>query len=43
MMQNMMNMMPAMSWAMGVIWLLVVIILVLGAAALAKYLFFSKR
>ena len=42
MMQNMSEMMPAMGWAMGAIWLLVVIVLVLGAAALLKYLFYSK-
>jgi hypothetical protein len=30
-----------MMWGMGLIWLLVVIVLVLGAAALIKYLFFS--
>ncbi len=32
------NMMPGMMWAMGFIWLLVVIVLILGAAALVKYL-----
>ena len=30
-----------MMWGMGLIWLLVVIVLVLGAAALIKYLFFG--
>jgi hypothetical protein len=30
--------MPGMMWAMGLIWLLVVIVLILGAAALIKYL-----
>jgi hypothetical protein len=30
----------AMMWGMGLIWLLVVIVLVLGIAALAKYVFF---
>jgi hypothetical protein len=30
-------------WGMGLIALLVVIVLVLAAAALVKYLFFSKR
>jgi hypothetical protein len=42
MMPDMMGMMDGMGWAMGVIWLLVLVILVLGIAALAKYLF-SKR
>ena len=32
-----------MMWGMGLIGLLVVIVLMLGAAALVKYLFFSKR
>jgi len=32
-----------MMWGMGLIGLLVVIVLLLGAAALIKYLFFSKR
>ena len=32
-----------MMWGMGLIGLLVVIVLLLGAAALVKYLFFSKR
>ena len=32
-----------MMWGMGLLWLLVVIVLVLGAAALVKYLFFSKH
>lgn len=39
MMQNFTNMMPAMSWTMGAIF---VLILVLGIAALVKYLFVSK-
>ncbi len=42
MMQNFTNMMPAMSWTMGAIWLLIVLFLVLGVAALVKYLFVSK-
>ena len=42
MMQNFTNMMPAMSWTMGAIWLLVLLILVLGVAALLKYLFVSR-
>ena len=37
-----MGMMDGMGWAMGVIWLLVLIVLVLGIAALAKYLFFQR-
>jgi hypothetical protein len=39
---NMMQNMPAMGWTMGAIWLLIVIVLVLGVAALLKYLFVSK-
>jgi hypothetical protein len=39
MMQNMTNMMPAMSWTMGAISLLFVTILVLGVVALLKYVF----
>ena len=31
-----------MMWAMGLIGLLVILVLVLGAAALVKYLFFTK-
>lgn len=30
-----------MMWAMGLVWLLVVLLLLLGVAALVKYLFFS--
>lgn len=41
-MNAMMNTMPAMSWAMLTIWLLVVAVLVFGAATILKYLFFSK-
>ena len=33
----------AMIWGMGLIGLLIIIVLVLAAAALVKYLFFSKR
>jgi type IV secretory pathway VirB2 component (pilin) len=33
---------PAM-WAVGLVWILVVVVLVLGAAALVKYLFFGGR
>jgi hypothetical protein len=31
-----------MMWGMGLIGLLLIIVLILGAAALVKYLFFSK-
>ncbi len=34
----MMNMMDGMSWGMGLIGLLVIIVLILGIAALIKYL-----
>ena len=40
MMDHMMG--GGMMWGMGLLWLLVVIVLVLAAAALVKYLFFSK-
>ena len=39
MMQNFTNMMPGMGWTMGIIWLLVIAVLVLGIAALVKYIF----
>ena len=32
-----------MMWGMGLVWILVVIVLLLGAAALAKYLFSGKK
>jgi tellurite resistance protein TehA-like permease len=32
------GMMPGMMWAMGLVWLLVVVVLILSAAALVKYL-----
>ena len=32
-----------MMWGMGLLWLLVVVVLVLGAAALVKYPFFSGK
>jgi len=32
------NMMPGMMWGMGFVWLLVVIVLILAAAAQIKYL-----
>jgi hypothetical protein len=31
-----------MMWGVAIVWLLVVLVLVLGVAALVKYLFFSK-
>ena len=43
MMPEMMGMMDGMRWAIGVIWLLVLILLVLGIGALAKYLFLQRR
>jgi hypothetical protein len=42
-MQDMMGMVGGMGLAMGAVWLLVVILLLLGIAALAKYLFTSTR
>jgi hypothetical protein len=33
----------SMMWGMGLIWLLVIVLLVLGVAALVKYLFFNKK
>ncbi len=41
MMNQMMG--DGMMWGMGLLWLLVVVVLVLGAAALVKYLFFSGK
>ncbi len=32
------GMMPGMMWAMGLVWLLVIVVLILAAAALVKYL-----
>ena len=32
------GMMPGMMWAMGLVWLLAVVVLILAAAALIKYL-----
>jgi hypothetical protein len=37
----MMNDMGAMGWAMGLLWLLFVLVLVLAVAALVKYVFFK--
>ncbi len=34
---------PALMWGMGFAWLLVLILVVLGIAALAKYLFMNRR
>ena len=39
----MMGHMGDMMWGMGLLWLLVIVVLVLAAAALVKYLFFGKR
>ena len=41
MMHDMMNMTSGMGWMMGLVWLLFVLVLVLGVAALAKYVFFK--
>jgi hypothetical protein len=43
MMDGMMDRMNAMMTGMGLISILVIIVLVLAAAALIKYLFFGKR
>lgn len=40
---EMMNGMAGMGWGMGVLWLLLVILLVLGIAALVKYLFSGRK
>ncbi|WP_256466405.1 hypothetical protein [Bradyrhizobium sp. 153] len=37
------DMMPGMMGGMALIWVLIVVVLALGAAALVKYLFFSGR
>jgi tellurite resistance protein TehA-like permease len=37
------DMMPGMMWGMGLVWLLVVIVLILAAAALIKYLRTESR
>ena len=44
-MQGMMDGMMGggMMWVMGLFWLLVLVVLVLAAAALIKYLFFSDK
>lgn len=40
---QMMDCMGGMMWSMGLLGLLVVVLLVLGIAALTKYLFFGSR
>jgi len=40
---QMMDCMGGMMWGMGLVWLLVIVVLVLGVAALIKYLFGGKR
>ena len=42
-MNQMMDGMGGMMWGIGLLWLLVAVLLVLGIAALVKYLFFSRR
>ena len=42
-MMNGMDGMSAMMTGMGLVWLLVVVVLVLSAAALVKYLFFGSK
>jgi tellurite resistance protein TehA-like permease len=37
------DMMPGMMWGMGLVWLLVVIVLILAATALIKYLRTGSR
>ena len=39
----MMNEFGGAMWGMGLFWILVLILLALGIAALAKYLFFQRR
>ena len=43
MMDSMMNGMGGMMTGMGLLWLLLLVVLLLGAAALVKYLFFSGK
>jgi hypothetical protein len=38
----MMSNMGGTMWSMGLVWLLIVVVLVLAAAALVKYLFFKR-
>ncbi len=37
------DMMPGMMWGMGFLWQLVVVVLLLSAAALIKYLFSGRK
>jgi tellurite resistance protein TehA-like permease len=37
------RMMPEMMWGMGLIWLLIIVVLILSAAALVKYLFSGRK
>ncbi|EKS31770.1 MULTISPECIES: hypothetical protein [Afipia] len=40
----MMNgMAPGMIWGMGLLWLLIIVVLILSAAALVKYLFYGDK
>lgn len=40
----MMNgMAPGMMWGMGLLWLLIIVVLILSAAALVKYLFYGDK
>jgi len=41
-MMNDMMMGGGMTWPMGLIWLVVIVVLALGIAALVKFLFFNK-
>jgi len=43
MMHDMMEGMSGMMWGMGLVWLLVIITLLLGSAALIKYLLRGRR
>ena len=38
---QLMNNMGGMMWGMGLVWLIIIVVLVLAAAALVKYLFFK--
>jgi len=42
-MMDCMTGMGGMMWGMGLLWLLVLVLLALGVAALVKYLFFGTR